>query len=167
MTVSTLMCRSWGGLAGPCQVYPDKFCRLVCDGLKEELARSRGRNQMAKTYDVTGQFGELMRVEELRTVQEETPDLAHLYDGQGFVDDVSGMPLDKKQAIKARVLEMEFFRKKGVYTKVKREPWMTVITTKWIDQNKGDSNNPNYRARLVGREIAYDKREDLFAATPP
>ena len=156
-----------GGLAGPCQIYPDKFCRLVCDGLKEELARSRWRNQMAKTYDVTGQFGELLRVEELQTVPEEVPDLTHLYDGQDFVDDVSGMPLDKKQAIKARILEMEFFRKKGVYTKVRREPWMTVITTKWIDQNKGDSSNPNYRARLVGREIAYDKREDLFAATPP
>ena len=156
-----------GGLAGPCQIYPDKFCRLVCDGLKEELARSRWRNQMAKTYDVTGQFGELMRLEELQTVPEEVPDLSHLYDGQEFVDDISGMPLDKKQAIKARILEMEFFRKKGVYSKVKRQPWMNVITTKWIDQNKGDSLNPNYRARLVGREIAYDKREHLFAATPP
>ena len=96
----------------------------------------------------------------MQTVPEEVPDLSHLYDGQEFVDDISGMPLDKKQAIKARILEMEFFRKKGVYSKVKRQPWMNVITTKWIDQNKGDSLNPNYRARLVGREIAYDKRED-------
>ena len=44
---------------------------------------------------------------------------------------------------------------------------MKVITTKWLDQNKGDTDNPNYRARLVGREIAHDKRDDLFAATPP
>ena len=26
---------------------------------------------------------------------------------------------------------------------------------------------PNYRSRLVGREVKYDKRLDLFSATPP
>ena len=44
---------------------------------------------------------------------------------------------------------------------------MQVIATKWIDINKGDETAPNYRARLVGREIAWDKRDDLYAATPP
>ena len=44
---------------------------------------------------------------------------------------------------------------------------MKVITTKWIDHNKGDLEAPNYRARLVGREVAHDKRDDLYAATPP
>ena len=36
-----------------------------------------------------------------------------------------------------------------------------------MDINKGDSENPNYRSRLVAREINTHKREDLFAATPP
>ena len=54
-----------------------------------------------------------------------------------------------------------------MYTKVRREPWMQVITTKWLDVNIGDSANPNVRCRLVGREIAKEKRDDLFAATPP
>ena len=44
---------------------------------------------------------------------------------------------------------------------------MKVITTKLSDHNKGDVTAPNYRARLVGREVAYDKRDDLYAATPP
>ena len=48
-----------------------------------------------------------------------------------------------------------------------QEPWMNVITTKWLDVNKGDEVTPNYRARLVGREIAWEKRDDLYAATPP
>ena len=26
---------------------------------------------------------------------------------------------------------------------------------------------PNYRARLVGREVAYDKTNDLYAVIPP
>ena len=44
---------------------------------------------------------------------------------------------------------------------------MNVITTKWLDVKKGDAENPNIRCRLVGREIAKEKRDDLFAATPP
>ena len=39
--------------------------------------------------------------------------------------------------------------------------------TKWLDINKGDADQPEYRARLVGREFKLDKRLDLFAATPP
>jgi hypothetical protein len=54
-------------------------------------------------------------------------------------------------AVTARKMEIEFFKARGVYTKVKREPGMKVITTKWIDHNKGDLEAPNYRARLVGR----------------
>ena len=42
-----------------------------------------------------------------------------------------------------------------------------VITRKCVDTNKGDSSRPNSRRRLVGREVEYDKRHDLFSATPP
>ena len=44
---------------------------------------------------------------------------------------------------------------------------MNVISTKWFDINKGDKGKPHIRLRLVGREIANDKIDDLFAATPP
>lgn len=39
------------------------------------------------------------------------------------------------------------------------------IGTRWVDINKGDAVNPEYR--LVAKEIKINKREDLFAATPP
>ena len=55
-------------------------------------------------------------------------------------------------AIQSRKVEMEFFKKMKVYTKVKREAWMSIISTKWIDTNKGDEKAPNLRARLVGCE---------------
>ena len=42
-----------------------------------------------------------------------------------------------------------------------------VITTKWLDTNKGDEETPNFRSLLVGREIKNGNRLDLFAATPP
>ena len=41
------------------------------------------------------------------------------------------------------------------------------ITVRWLDINKGDEDSPEYRSRLVAQEIKRDKREDLFAATPP
>ena len=42
-----------------------------------------------------------------------------------------------------------------------------VISARWIDTNKGDLASPDYRSRLVGREIKTDSRLDLFSATPP
>ena len=43
---------------------------------------------------------------------------------------------------------------------------MKIISTKWLDQNKGDNAAPNYRSRLVRCEFALEKWDDLFAATP-
>ena len=90
-----------------------------------------------------------------------------LYEGQEFIDDVTGLYLKKDLAVQARKVEIDFFKARGVYTKVPRKLGMQVITTKWLDINKGDEAKPNYRARLVGREIAKEKRDDLYAATPP
>ncbi len=36
-----------------------------------------------------------------------------------------------------------------------------------MDPSKGDKDKPEYRRRLAAKEIKRDKREDLFAATPP
>merc|ERR1712086_782235 len=76
-----------------------------------------------------------------------------MYDGYDFFDD------------------MNVFKKMGVYVKVPRETarrhGCKIITTKWLDTNKGDAQNPNYRSRMAGREIKCDKRMDLFSATPP
>ena len=41
------------------------------------------------------------------------------------------------------------------------------IGTRWVDINKGDEQNPEYRSRLVAQGIHNSKRDDLFAATPP
>ena len=63
---------------------------------------------------------------------------------------------------------MQFFKKMGVYSKVDKSEIKKnhgkVITTKWIDTDKGQGV---YRSRLVGREIKTDKRQDLFSPTPP
>ena len=87
-------------------------------------------------------------------------------------DDVSGAALDPERVKKARQEEIDYIHKMMLYTKMPinecvkatgRQP----ISFRWIDINKGDSETPNYRSRLVAREINTHKREDLFAATPP
>ena len=68
--------------------------------------------------------------------------------------------------------EVDYIRKSNLYTKVPikecfDETGAPPVGTKWIDINKGDDEYEEYRSRLVAKEIKTDKREDLFAATPP
>jgi hypothetical protein len=162
-----------GGKAKQCEVYPEKFAQLICESIKREISDAKWRGQVAEKFEISPTVEKLMAVQaKMELVEpphevEGTTCLRDLYEGQEFVDDISGLPLDKGLATQARVVEIGFFRERGVYTKVLREPWMKVITTKWLDVNKGDEKTPNYRARLVGREVAYEKRDDLYAATPP
>ena len=98
-------------------------------------------------------------------------DFQKLYVGYAFSDDVKGGHLDREKVITARQLEMVYFKRMGVYRKVPRQEakdaGVRVITTKWIDTNKGSDSEPNYRSRLVARELNLSERPDLFAATLP
>ena len=41
------------------------------------------------------------------------------------------------------------------------------IKSRWIDINKGDDKNKNYRSRWVAKEFRTNEDFELFAATPP
>jgi len=90
-----------------------------------------------------------------------------------FYDDMSGKKLDPILVRAARAEEIsQGIRKYEVYRKVPISEAIRVtgkkpIGTRWVDVNKGDEVNPEYRSRLVAKEIKVSKREDLFAATPP
>ena len=86
-------------------------------------------------------------------------------------DDVSGHALDPERVAAARQKEMEYVHKKGVWRVIPistahKNGWK-VIQTRWIDVNKGDNENPNYRSRLVAKEFNTGAVDGLFAATPP
>jgi hypothetical protein len=72
---------------------------------------------------------------------------------------------------KAREVEMGYFAKLGVYeyaTHADQQMTMgKIIGVRWVDVNKGDSEEPEYRSRLVGREVIVGKDDALYAATPP
>ena len=68
--------------------------------------------------------------------------------------------------------EIQQIRNHKVYEKVPlqechQKTGKSPIKVKWVDINKGDEINKEYRSRLVAKEIKMDKRCDLFAATPP
>jgi len=89
-----------------------------------------------------------------------------------FRDNMTGKPLEAHMVRTARQEEMDEVNKHQVYDKVPiEECWAKTgkapIGTRWVDINKGDDVNPEYRSRLVAKEINTGKRDDLFAATPP
>ena len=59
----------------------------------------------------------------------------------------------------------------NAYTRCPRsvveEEGLKTIGVRWIDVNKVDLDDPNYRARLVGTEFNSLKDDSLYAATPP
>ena len=81
---------------------------------------------------------------------------SHASEYEAF-DDVSSESLVPSMVLKARSLEMEFFRRMGVYEKVPRSLAKIinkqVIIVRWIDVNDGDSVSPDYRSRLVAKYV--------------
>ena len=90
-------------------------------------------------------------------------------DGGGDFDALTGAKLDPKLVAEGIEEEMGCMRKQDVWTPVKRaqvlqsNPRAQIIKTGWVKNNKGNA----VRCRLVGKEYANEKRDDLFAGTPP
>ena len=73
-------------------------------------------------------------------------------------DDVTGKPLKPELVHKARQGEIEELERLEVFDKVPLdECWKNTgkppITARWLDINKGDDNDENYRSRYVAKEI--------------
>ena len=78
-----------------------------------------------------------------------------------YFDELSGRQLDKDEVIRARLEEMRQFEEHKVYTKVPisqciKETGKKPIQVRWLDINKGDEENLEYRSRLVAKEIKTD-----------
>ncbi len=83
--------------------------------------------------------------------------------------------LNDKLVKEARAKELEYVHSKKVWVKVtqatarQRNGGRRPITVRWVDVNKGDELNPNYRSRLVARQLrATDSSgQSYFAPAPP
>lgn len=112
-------------------------------------------------------MNEARRIEKkYRTVEEEDA-----FENEVAWGDVSGAALDPKEVRRARNEEIDYIKKMSLYEKVLVGQCYTTIgnapvSIRWIDINTGDQENPNYKSRIVAREINTYRRDDLFAAAP-
>ena len=105
----------------------------------------------------------------------EDGDDKHVYycDSWGqYWDEITNKKLDSKLVEAARLDEIKGLYQYRVYNTVNIEECYektgkSPIRVRWLDINKGNEKNKEYRSRLVAQEIKRDNREDLFAATPP
>ena len=86
-------------------------------------------------------------------------------------DDLTGMQLDRGKVKEASQKEIEYVRKKDVWTKISRRQaianGLKIIKICWIDIDKGDDETPTYRSRAVAKEFNDGAINGLFAGTPP
>ena len=78
--------------------------------------------------------------------------------------------MDKGFAMNAKAEELEYFRLKRGSGKVvprTRAHGQRVVGTRWVNCNKGDTQNPEIRCRLVCQEVKTYNSDEFFAATPP
>ncbi len=152
-----------GGLGKAARIYPPKLVEAVLKVLHSMLRES----------------GELSAVEEFAAGPSPAEPEMPSGEWQEFWDHVNGGYLDTEKVQEARRLEREWIAKQQVYEVVARsmclhETGKQPIPLRWIDTNKGDHDNPNYRSRQVVREIKARKKlvdqlspEETFSSMPP
>ena len=104
-----------------------------------------------------------MKVKSLMTVTStttvgETPEHEEDYDHMNWAwDDANNKALNPTMVKKAREEEMKYIHSKNVWAKMSKEEAVKlgykIVATRWIDTDKGDEQNPNYRSRLAGKEF--------------
>eukprot|EP00435_Cladocopium_sp_Y103_P064420 s364_g26.t1 len=147
-----------GGKAKKAEIYPEGLLHNILKDLKREMSLKNPLNTLEM-----GPVNEEPYFEEEALAGE---------DWSSFVDEVSGKALETSKVMAARAEELDYARRYDVWTLVPlRECWDQMqkppIGCRWIDIDKGDLNNPNYRSRLVVQEVRTSGTEAIFAATPP
>ena len=157
-----------GKVARDAAVYPFKLCKAILSGLKNQLV-SDGRLEKSACgilepfYAIDDDKVEqlcidMFGLDSLSTSLCSVSKCVKNTEVEVFKDSVTGQALDPVLVRAARRKEMEYFKSKNVWTKkpiseAYERMGKTPITVKWVDTNKGDDVEPNYRSRFVAREI--------------
>ena len=162
------------GRAGFAQVYPPKLVKAILKAVKQELRNRNELNSVATSLDGVGPSpdGESNEI----PGQLSPPTDLEEDDGELIFDSVTGVSLPHAEVWKAREEELQWVEKQQIYEVADiDEAWEVTgkapITLKWVDRNKGDWERPNYRSRLVVREVKKEGQmledSELFSAMPP
>ena len=144
------------GRAREAAIYLPRMCQAFVKGiLQQKQADRSGVVPVAKIYLDRLSRGEegLLKQDSDKVHEADGAEMSILGDRSGLIDwyrshpdeleawdDVSGTALDPRRVVEARALEMDFFKRLGVYEKVPRSMarrlGKNVIGARWIDTNK-------------------------------
>ena len=173
-----------GRVAREAAIYPFKLCRAILEGCRNQLLKdgrlSHGLYGIQSIFEEDSArllqplYRDAITGEELSGEDAEAAEKVFNLKGNVnvFKDSVTGQPLEPTLVTAARKLEMEYFESKQVWERRPRAEALAKtgkapISVRWIDTNKGDDETPNYRSRLVAREIRRRGENPIFAPTPP
>ena len=130
------------GRAREAQVYPPKLVNAILKGIKKELMNK-------------GEISELSSITAGPSPDETSSEpTEHFFNPdvktEGVFDSVTGTPLKTDKVWEARREEMTWVKKQDLYEVVDEqvcwdETGRGPIGLKWVDRNKGDALNENYR----------------------
>ena len=147
------------GRAGPAAIYPPALCQAICKGLVKQLHLRRSNLKSLLS---------LKKGDKVWAAPDQEENLAEM---EKAWDDVSGKELDSRGVREARAKEMTYIHDKQVWVKMSKQDAIArgckVVGSRWVDVDKGDTSKPDYRSRLVAKEINTGPEEGLFASTPP
>ena len=153
-----------GRVAREAAKYPRGLCRAILKGATRQLREDGLLREGCFGIQVKDEDNDVMK-------QVMSPERG--YSG-AFKDDLTGQVLRDDLVKESRAKELLYFHSKGVWRKVprtwaRRRSGRPPISVRWVDVNKGDEQNPNYRSRLVARQMkALDKSgHSYFAPAPP
>ena len=130
------------GRAHAAAKYPPGLCRAICRGLIRQQQLSEYHVKSLLRVTATDSIGEMPEHEE----DEWKPTWAW--------DDANDKALDPERVKKARKEDIDYVNSKEVWVKRDKQQAIRegykIVNTRWIDTDKGDEANPNYRSRIVG-----------------
>ncbi len=144
--------------------YPRALCRAILKGIRDQLR--------ADDLLKNGCYG-IQAPDDEAEIEKNLRGPAQGYSG-AYKDDLTGQVLRDDLVRAARAQELAYFYAKKVWIKIpksqaRRKGTRAPVSVRWVDVNKGDDLNPNYRSRLVARQLkATDfSGKNYFAPAPP
>jgi len=159
-----------GRVAREAALYPPGLCKAILRGISRQLMDdgvfSAGEVGV-QALTVREVIHQLQRDDAYILVSDEAGKPSGVYK-----DDITGQVLLDSLVKEAQDKELEYFDVKRVWElkprdEAKQKTGRAPISVRWVITNKGDDGEPNYRARLVARQIRHAGVESIFAPTPP
>lgn len=155
-----------GKTAKEAAIYPFQLCETFLRGFRQHLDKCKRLRSSINAVLLEGADDESL-------VQESAVIPALLNCNPACIyESTTGQLLKNELVAAARREEMQYFEAKKVWEKCPtaeafQKTGKPPVSVKWVDTNKGDDIETNYRSRLVAREVRRKAEDSIFAPTLP